>query len=57
MARVHALDALRATYNVYIKTTGLAILMDEEKVRRLLCAGSWGILAMQTANVLVFIRA
>ena len=42
MARVQALDALRATYNVYIKTTGLAILMDEEKVHRLLHACTVG---------------
>ena len=42
MGRVQALDALRATYNVYIKTTGLAILMDEEKVHRLLHACTVG---------------
>ena len=42
MARVQALDALRATFNSYIKTTGLAILMDEEKVSDFLPLRSTG---------------
>ena len=32
-ARIHALDPLKAAFRAYIKSTGLALIMDEEKVR------------------------
>ena len=32
LQRIQALDALRAAFKDYIKVTGLAIIMDEEKV-------------------------
>jgi cullin-4 len=31
--RIHALDALKAAFKAYIKKAGLALVMDEEKVR------------------------
>ena len=32
-ARIHALDPVKAAFRAYIKSTGLALIMDEEKVR------------------------
>lgn len=31
-ARIHALDPVKAAFRAYIKSTGLALIMDEEKV-------------------------
>ena len=38
--RIHALEPLRAAFRAYIKKAGLALIMDEEKVRHLLSAFS-----------------
>ena len=32
-ARIHALDPVKAAFRANIKSTGLALIMDEEKVR------------------------
>ena len=31
-ARIHALDPVKAAFRAHIKSTGLALIMDEEKV-------------------------
>ncbi len=32
-SRIHALDSLKAAFRAYIKKAGIALIMDEEKVR------------------------
>ena len=39
-ARIHALDPLKAAFRAHIKSTGLTLILDEEKVAPRACAAA-----------------